>query len=274
MENKKKRFRISRIRREPHWNMKQPHYHEDHEIYYLISGERNFLLNENIFHVKKGDLVIIPKGELHRSTYYADSGHERFAMVFEEGFMEPLYEAFGKEEVEQFMTASYIHIPDSRREYVEGILQRLMYESDGIDNMSNYLISVYFQELFMFIMRCKKNGIGDQKIDVADEIIQNSAKYIYANYDKALQLDDVARKFGMSSSYFSKKFKAITGFGFKEYLTSVRIKEASNLLLNTDRCITDIAISCGFNDSNYFGDAFRKAKGQSPNKYRKNKGFI
>ena len=45
------------------------------------------------------------------------------------------------------------------------------------------------------------------------------------------------------------------------------------LLLETNKSITDIAFECGFNDSNYFGDAFRKAKGISPHKYRKNETF-
>ncbi len=46
------------------------------------------------------------------------------------------------------------------------------------------------------------------------------------------------------------------------------------MLLNTNQSITEIAEKCGFNDSNYFGDAFRKVKGVSPNKYRKNKGIV
>lgn len=41
----------------------------------------------------------------------------------------------------------------------------------------------------------------------------------------------------------------------------------------TNKSITDIAFECGFNDSNYFGDSFRKIKGISPRKYRKNETF-
>ena len=86
-------------------------------------------------------------------------------------------------------------------------------------------------------------------------------------------LEYVADKFNLSRSYLSKKFKTATGFGFKEYIINVRIQNACNLLLETNKSITDIAFECGFNDSNYFGDAFRKAKGISPHKYRKNETF-
>ena len=97
--------------------------------------------------------------------------------------------------------------------------------------------------------------------------------YIYEHYADNLSLEYVADKFNLSRSYLSKKFKTATGFGFKEYIINVRIQNACNLLLETNKSITDIAFECGFNDSNYFGDAFRKAKGISPHKYRKNETF-
>lgn len=73
----------------------------------------------------------------------------------------------------------------------------------------------------------------------------------------------------MSPTYYSKKFKQITGVGFKEYLTKTRLYEATELLTHTSLNVTEIAIRCGFNDGNYFGDAFRKEFGLSPLQYRK-----
>jgi len=57
--------------------------------------------------------------------------------------------------------------------------------------------------------------------------------------------------------------------GFKEYLTGVRIKNARYMLENTDKPISCIAESCGFNDSNYFSVAFKNIMGISPKQYRK-----
>ena len=75
----------------------------------------------------------------------------------------------------------------------------------------------------------------------------------------------------MSPSYFSRKFKLCTGFGYKEYLITIRILESCNLLSTTNMPITEIAAKCGFEDSNYFGDSFKKINGISPREYRKNK---
>lgn len=58
----------------------------------------------------------------------------------------------------------------------------------------------------------------------------------------------------MNPTYFSKKFRETTGFGFKEYLTHIRLQNAAHLLRTTDTSITEIAGICGFSDGNYFGD--------------------
>lgn len=268
------RFSISRVKRQAFYNMKQPHYHDVHEIYYLMSGERNFFIHETIYQISRGDLVFIPAGEIHRTTYYEGNSHERIALFFEDSMLEPIYKELGREYVQEAMKKCFVHIPEGRRDYAEELMQKMLYESESIDELSTSLLQAYFQEFFLFALRCQKNYTKEQELDVTNEIIQDAAKYIAANFDKQIPLNDVADKFCMSSSYFSKKFKQITGFGFKEYLTNLRIREASKLLIETDKSITEIAISCGFNDSNYFGDAFRRIKGQSPNKYRKNKGAI
>ena len=88
-----------------------------------------------------------------------------------------------------------------------------------------------------------------------------------------LSLRHISDKFDMNKSFLSKRFKTATGFGFKEYIINLRIQNACRLLLETNKSITDIAFECGFNDSNYFGDSFRKIKGISPRKYRKNETF-
>ena len=103
-----------------------------------------------------------------------------------------------------------------------------------------------------------------------DANILTATKYIYNNFRRPLTLEEVAAIASLSPTYFSKKFKQVTGMGFKEYLNYVRLKHAQTALLTTNNTITDIALEYGFNDSNYFKDLFKKVFGKSPREFRKN----
>ncbi len=268
-------FKIAKVRRENTDTKQSSHIHPYYEIFYLINGDCTFFIDHNIYKLNRGDLVIVPAGEIHKSTYPESGYSERFIVSFRENNLGWLNEILGEEIVKQSLNMGIISIPDKRRDYVESLMYKMLFESEGQDILSPAFIKTGLIELLLFIIRCQRyeeNVI--KEIDVDNQLMQEIATYIYDNYDKRISLDDMSRKFHISRSYLSKKFKTITGFGFKEYLINVRIKNACTLLLETNKSITDIAFECGFNDSNYFGDAFRHVKGVSPNKYRKNKETI
>ena len=269
-------FKIYKIKRDATSNFyQQSHTHPYYEVFYLINGDCTFFINHNIYKLNRGDLVIVPVGEIHKSTLPHEGYSERFVLTFGESSLDMLYDIIDEETVRQSLGMGVISIPDKRREYVETLMYKMIFESEGQDMLSPAFIKTGFIELLLFIIRCKRfeqNAI--KEIDVDNQLIQEIATYIYNNYDKKICLEDISKKFHISRSYLSKKFKAVTGFGFKEYLVNVRIKNACKLLLETNKSITDIAFECGFNDSNYFGDAFRHVKGISPNKYRRNKESI
>lgn len=261
---------ISRIEKELLSGMKPPHYHLYHEMLYLQSGECKMFINHNIYKLVPGNLVIIPAGEIHKANYSNGGKHQWISISFTTEDLSWVSESIGKSEIEEAIKRIVFSLPEKWCEYVERILTRLIQENEYPDELSESLKKVLFQELVLFIMRFQmreENAI--KEIDAENTLVQQIATYVYNNYDKDVYLDEVAIKYNISRSYLSKRFKAITGFGFKEYLVNIRVKHACKYLLETDQSITDIAFLCGFNDSNYFGDAFRNVMGISPNKYRK-----
>ena len=132
-------------------------------------------------------------------------------------------------------------------------------------------MSCYLHELLLTLMRHSVMAEEEPELlNSRDADILIATKYIYRNYQKPLTLDEVAAQAALSPTYFSRKFKQVTGMGFKEYLNFVRLKHAQTALLTTSGTITDIALENGFNDSNYFKDLFKKVYGKSPREYRKN----
>lgn len=269
-------FKISKVKRDASKKViQESHIHPYYEIFYLVNGDCTFFINHDIYKLNKGDLVIVPEGELHKSNYPQRGFSEQYCLCFKDNNLEWLKEIIGEEIITDSLKMGVISIPEKRRDYVEALMKKMLFESKEQDILSAAFIKIGLIELLLFIIRCQRfehNVI--KEIDVDNQLMQQIATYIYNNYNQKITLEHMADKFHISKSYLSKKFKSVTGFGFKEYLVNVRIKNACTLLLDTNKSITDIAFECGFNDSNYFGDAFRHVKGMSPNKYRRNKETI
>ena len=105
------------------------------------------------------------------------------------------------------------------------------------------------------------------KLSDSYKLAQDAAKFINANYSQALTLESMAEKYSVNADYFSKIFKKATGVGFSKYLNATRISVAQELLATTTMSATDVALECGFNDSNYFIQVFKKTHGLTPKKY-------
>ena len=83
-----------------------------------------------------------------------------------------------------------------------------------------------------------------------------------------IALDDAAESMGMSTVYFSRQVKVLTGHTFLEYLTAYRIDKAKDLLRSTDMSVSDIGHSAGYSESNYFLRVFKRVTGMTPSTYR------
>lgn len=120
---------------------------------------------------------------------------------------------------------------------------------------------------------CLDNRIDET--DATDEAYYRSAKlmaeaclYISQNCADPLSLDDVAKKIGISKSYFSHLFKDYTQMTFVDYLTKERIRRAEAMFLDSKKKFIDIAFECGFASISSFNRSFKKIKGISPREFR------
>ena len=98
--------------------------------------------------------------------------------------------------------------------------------------------------------------------------MKNVLTYIRNNYGEPITLDELAAVAGMSPRYFCRAFAALTGRTPIAYLNYYRIECACERLTLTDKSVTEIAFSCGFNDMSYFSRVFKQLKGTTPTAYR------
>ena len=243
------------------------HTHTCHELYFLISGERRYLIGSDLFDVSPGNVVIIPAGQLHRTTAIGSKGHARYVIYFSEGYMADFLSIIGRDSFDHLMHGRCLQLPEASVAAIHDILQKMERSQKENAPFAEASLKTDLQQILLHLLR-----YGEDKIHHAAQSadkIREATQYITENYTGELTLGDVASVACMEKTYFCKSFKTITGFGFNEYLTRVRMQAAESYLLKTDLSISEIASRCGFSGSNYFGDVFRRCYGISPSAYRR-----
>ena len=131
------------------------------------------------------------------------------------------------------------------------------------ENRSVYDMSVKIYSL-MCMMANPEYSIHDEKL----EQINIAKKFIEESYQEPLTVERIAGTVNLSASYFSKIFKAAANLSPYDYLLSIRLEKAKELLRKSDFSISSIAYLTGFNSDANFIYFFKKQTGVSPLKFR------
>lgn len=112
-----------------------------------------------------------------------------------------------------------------------------------------------------------------RRMSMAGNLVEKAKQFILENYSRAnLSVETVCAHLHISQSYFSSIFKQDVGCSFVQYLTDLRMKRATELLMDTDEKTYVIAKELGFEEPNYFSYVFKKRYGISPSQYRATSG--
>ena len=103
----------------------------------------------------------------------------------------------------------------------------------------------------------------------ASPAVEEAKAYMAEHFREMLSLDEIAGAVALNKSYFSRLFRAETGYSPWEYMIRVRIREAFSLLSESSDSIDNIAEACGFAGASHFIRAFKKETGMTPHAFRK-----
>ncbi len=111
-------------------------------------------------------------------------------------------------------------------------------------------------------------AIGDMMEKRLNSLILKAVNYIKENYRNEIALEDISREVNISPHYFSKLFKEQVGENFIDYITSLRIQKAKELLVENRLSIKEICFDTGYADPNYFSRLFKRVVGVTPTEYK------
>ncbi|AOY76816.1 AraC family transcriptional regulator [Clostridium formicaceticum] len=254
-----------------HFSMFSNHFHNQYELYYLLSGERYYFIKDSIFHVKPGNIVLINEHDLHKTIDAGTPNHVRILINFSKNYITPspymeqlLYQLFsGNNHVIPFLPGD--------QQYVEALLDKIAREIQNKVIGFEIILQSSLMELLVYIKRYIEENRHNILVRPSPmhEKISEIVQYINNNYSDDLSLPSTSKKFFISQYYLSRAFKQATGFTFIEYINSIRIREAQRLLRETNYKVIDIAEKVGFKNISHFGRVFKEITGFSPLNYRK-----
>lgn len=255
--------------REAGFIMPRAHCHSYYELFYLENGVCRFFIENNMYDIHSGDFMLIPPGVFHY-TRYIQGVCRRVIVHFNGGHIRPEVRELLPGREGFFSAMRIFQTPEAYRGRMNSHILRMLGEKRIADERSDPMLCALLQELFLLCAReCVFLQEIPEHIHTTDSQIVQAARFISSHYTEHISAEDIAAAAGYSPNYLSVKFRKAVGIGIHEYLMFIRLQAAALELVTTDDSITEIAFRCGFSDSNYFKDAFKKKYGVSPREYRK-----
>lgn len=239
----------------------QNHWHEHLELWYLEKGEVIISHNGQQSVLHGGDLAIANSNELH-AAYTVSKALKAFWLIIDPKFFDTeLWRG-------HFVFRNIISGDPAVKDCFGQIFEEHKNHTVGFD----MAIKAKLYELLVYLVRNHICRHVTQEEYVARvnklERILPAVQYIEHHYNTEISYTELAQLLNVSKYHFCHLFKEATGKTVVQYINDVRLDKAYHLLKNTDMNITQISMSVGFNDMNYFSRLFRKYKNVPPSKVR------
>lgn len=249
------------------------HYHEEYELHLILETSGKVFVGDYIGQFSPGHLVLTGPRVPHNwvSMEIPDEGVEKRDMAIQ--FAHPPLALLGNA------------IPEFRS--IFPLLNRSLHgiEFFGIrDQAMEFFMRIRdtsglprFIELLCFLDELSRSSnyqllstvqLQSFDDDAALERISSAISFIVQNYDSQFSMAELSQELGMSESKFSRFFRSATGNSFTEFVNRLRINKACQLLMETDRYITNVCHDVGFNNVANFNRRFLELKGMTPKEYR------
>lgn len=239
-----------------------PEGRNDYQLLYIASGKGYFYFkgSENVTVVTKGNMILFRPKEPQVYYYYAADKTEVYWVHFTGWKVEEYLDRYElpKEENVFFTGVS----PDYPWIYNQ-IIRELQLQRENYEDM----IRLFLRHIFLTINRYIKEGKQTKNDNIND--IERAVHYFNANFNKAISIEQYANEHLMSVNWFIHSFKSVMKVPPMQYIVSLRIAAAKGYLENSNKNITEIANTVGYDNALYFSRLFKKYTGMTPSEYKK-----
>ncbi|WEG10962.1 AraC family transcriptional regulator [Pullulanibacillus sp. KACC 23026] len=249
----------------PHYKI-GPRFITYYSLHFVLDGKGEFNQEGYKKAINKGDIFCLFPNKTHQYTTDPSNCLNMFWFAFDGRQSEELIRRIGLSE--QSPHAAGL-ISNEVRKTIKKLCTRFsnLREAETLERIS--LIYELFYNLST--MAIQKNIV---KVVNSTNWLQESRKYMDNHYSEGISVSDVAKYLGINRSYFTSSFTKEMQMSPLQYLTTIKMKKAYQMLLNPNYTVTEIALSVGYSDLYSFSRAFKNHYAISPSQFRDNPDLI
>lgn len=245
------------------------HWHYDMELLLIIEGSVAFNTAEKQYILKKDDLFLINRNEIHSLTRTKEANTILAIQI---------YPRFCREYFPKMQRVKFLkhHIqnslyPDCWKEVRKCLTEIVMAYYKKEDGYQFKLMSILNMLLYHLLQYVPYEYVEEDKIFAEEknlERLNRIINYIQENYMYKISLKELAASENLDMYYLSHLIKRNLGISFQQYLNKIRLEKAVELFTSTNRKSLDVCIESGFSDYRYLSKMFIKEYGCTPSQYK------
>lgn len=244
------------------------HYHQEIELVCVVSGNGTRQVGYHSSNFTEGDLVLIGSNIPH-SGFGLNSvdPHEEIVLQFREEIITFPQEVEEMAALKRLISQAQLGIMFSPA-VKKKILPKL-YEIMATENSKRYfiLLNILFElaETKDYVL-LNKEVMPHTVISKNKERLQTIFTYVEKNYDKEIDINNIANLVNLTLPAFCHFFKKTTKITFTDFINQYRIDKACNLIVQ-GKSVSESCYETGYNSISYFSRTFKKYMGKTPTEF-------
>ncbi|MBQ9143133.1 MAG: helix-turn-helix transcriptional regulator [Lachnospiraceae bacterium] len=265
-------FKLNHKKKDNHFSSHVTMYGDLYGIGFMVSASRRIVTPTKTVIVHPGTVQFMHKSLPHRTTYISEGVYENIEIKFRECVAERILAIVGREKFDMLFEEISITLTPEAITQIQEITARIEQEWEHFDEYSEVIIEGLVIQFFVTALRGQS---APPAMDTArkenHQPLIDAISYVQHHYAQDPSLQETADAVHVSSAHLSRLFRSDLETTYSQFLTEVKLSHAMSLLLNSRLPISEVANQCGYQNSNYFCDAFKKVMGVSPLKFKKSR---
>lgn len=248
------------------------HFHPELELVFIEAEEGNRHVGEHLSRFKTNDLVLIGSNIPHLNFDYGiRTTYQKTVLHIKEHFLENAFQTAPElTQFQQLFEKAKFGIAFGEK--TKNLIGERFKKVHELNEFQQFIEMLQLFELlaqatdFELLHQHIPKNLYNKK---EKERLQQINLFIEQNYQRKIEIIEVANLSNLTNEAFCRYFKKMTKLTFTEFLNHYRINQAKRILLS-DKTVTETCYECGFDSLSYFNRIFKKITGSNPKDFQQN----